>query len=103
MTIYVGLLRAVNLGPHNKISMADLRELLLDEGMTDPQTLLQSGNVVFRSSVASASKLEQRLESAAAKRLRLETHFFVRSAAEWKQLVAANPFRAEAKIGRAHV
>ena len=103
MTTYVGLLRAVNLGPHNKISIADLRQLLLDEGMTDPQTLVQSGNVVFRSPVASPSKLEQRLESAAAKRLRLETEFFVRSADEWKRLIAANPFRAQATRDPGHL
>lgn len=103
VTTYIGLLRAVNLASHNKVSMADLRLLLLDEGLTDPQTLLQSGNVVFRSPLASASKLEQRLESAAATRLRLGTDFFVRSAADWKQLIAANPFRTEAASDPGHL
>jgi len=103
VTTYVALLRAVNLAGVNKISMGDLRQLLLDEGMTEPQTLLQSGNVVFRGPAAAASKLEQRLESAAAKRLRLDTSFFVRSAAEWKQLIADNPFRAEATGDPGHL
>ena len=103
MTTYVALLRAVNLAGLNKISMPDLRQLLLDEGMTEPQTLLQSGNAVFRSPVTSASKLEQRLESAAARHLRLETVFFVRSAAEWKQLIADNPFGAEATRDPGHL
>jgi len=103
VTTYIGLLRAVNLAGRNRISMADLRQLLLDEGMSDPQTLLQSGNVVFRSAGASTSKLEQRLEGAATRRLRLETDFIVRSATEWKQLIAANPFRTEAASDPGHL
>ena len=47
MAIYVGLLRAINLGSHNKVSMADLCELLAELGMKNPQSLLQSGNLVF--------------------------------------------------------
>jgi uncharacterized protein (DUF1697 family) len=103
VTTYVALLRAVNLGGLNKISMADLRQLLLDEGMTEPRTLLQSGNVIFRSPVASASKLEQRLENAAARRLGLDTFFFVRSAAEWRVLIAGNPFHTEATKDPGHL
>ena len=30
MITYIGLLRAINLGAHNKIAMADLRQLLTD-------------------------------------------------------------------------
>ena len=48
MTSYAALLRAVNIGPHNKVPMSDLRSLLTKLGMKDAQTLLQSGNAVFR-------------------------------------------------------
>ena len=49
MTTYVGVLRAINLGPHNKIKMADLKTMLETAGCADPQTLLLSGNIVFKS------------------------------------------------------
>ncbi len=45
--MHIALLRAVNLGPHNKVSMAGLRELAAGLGLKNPQTVLQSGNVVF--------------------------------------------------------
>ena len=101
LTSCIALLRAVNLGGHNKIGMADLRDLVTELGK-DAQTLLQSGNVVFRSD-ARPDQLEQRLERAARKELGLETDFFVRTAAEWRGLIAANPFRNEAKADPSHL
>ena len=103
MTIHVGLLRAVNLPGHNKIGMADLRELLATLGMQDVRSLLQSGNVVFRSDVHTAAQLEGVLEHAAAKRLGLETDFFVRTASDWKALIAGNPFPEEAERDPSHL
>lgn len=92
MTTYIGLLRAVNLAGLNKVAMADLRQMLVKLGMQDGQTLLQSGNVVFRSGITSEAKIERILEEGAEKHLRLKTDFFVRSAEDWKELIAANPF-----------
>jgi uncharacterized protein (DUF1697 family) len=102
VTSHIGLLRAVNLGSHNKVSMADLRALITALGLADPQTLLQSGNVVFRAD-ASPVELEGQLEKAAARRLGLQTDFFVRSAKEWRALVEANPFPNEAKTDPSHL
>lgn len=103
MTTYIGLLRAVNLAGLNKVAMADLRDLLGRLGMEDAQTILQSGNAVFRSGVLSAPKLERVLEDGAAKHLGLKTEFFVRSAQDWKALVAANPFPSEASRDPGHL
>jgi len=97
MTTYIGLLRAINLGAHNKIAMADLKALLVDLGFADPRTLILSGNVVFRAPAQSTGKLEQRLEAATAKHLGVTTDYFVRSAGEWQAAIDANPFRKEAK------
>lgn len=103
MTIHVGLLRAVNLAGHNRVAMADLQKLLVGLGMQDVRTLLQSGNVVFRSEISSTTKLERLLEESAEKRLGLETAFMVRSAKELKAAVADNPFREEAERDPSHL
>ncbi len=97
MTTYVGLLRAINLGAHNKIAMADLKALLVDLGFVDPRTLILSGNGVFRAPAQSTAKLEQRLEAATAKELGVTTDYFVRTADEWQAAIGANPFRSEAR------
>ena len=103
MTIHIGLLRAVNLAGHNKIGMAELRELIAALGMQDVRSLLQSGNVVFRSDVHTAVQLERVLEDAAAKRLGIETDFFVRNASDWTTVIAGNPFPNEAKSDPGHL
>ena len=103
MTTYVALLRAINLGAHNKIAMADLQSMFADLGMHEPRTLILSGNVVFGSRERSAEKLESLLESATAKRLGVVTDYFVRSADSWIASIAANPFKVEAKASPGHL
>ena len=102
MATYLALLRAVNLGSHNKVSMADLKTLLAELGMANPRSLLQSGNLVFESAARPTAPLEKLLESGAAKQLGLETPFYVRTAAEWQQAIADNPFPKEAKLDPGH-
>lgn len=103
MTTYIAVLRAINVGGHKKIGMSDLRAFVADLGFEDPQTLLQSGNLVFRGNVKSGVALERLLEGEAAKRLGLETNFFVRTADEWQAVIACNPFPKEAKIDPSHL
>lgn len=100
---HIALLRAVNLGPHNKVGMSDLRTLLAGLGFDDAQTLLQSGNIVFSGGSTTTGALEQTLERAAARQLGVDTDFFVRTAKEWQAIVDANPFPREAKDDPSHL
>ncbi len=47
MTPHVALLRGINVGGKNIISMADLRAAFTDGGYADVGTYIQSGNVTF--------------------------------------------------------
>ena len=99
---YIALLRAVNLAHHRKLAMADLRAMIATEGFEDPRTLLNSGNVVFRGSKGPA-RIERALEAQARKRFGFEIDFMVRTAGEWDQLIACNPFPEEASRDPAHL
>jgi uncharacterized protein (DUF1697 family) len=100
---YFAFLRAVNVAGHQPVAMADLRSVLAKIGMHEPQSVLQSGNLIFRSSPKRTDELESLLEREAAKRLALETDIMVRSADELAAIVSANPFRAEAKSDPGHL
>ncbi len=102
-TTYVVLLRGINVGGHKQVAMADLRGLLTDLGFAEPRSLLQSGNLVFRSRARGSPPLERLLEKEAGKRLGLQIDFFVRTAAEWEAIIAQNPFPAEARRDPAHL
>src|SRR2546426_6076752 len=103
MTTHLALLRAINVGGHRKVAMADLRRFLADLGFEDPRTLLQTGNLVFRCSRRTGDGLERLLETEAAKRLELQTDFFVRTVEEWRTIIARNPFRGEAERDPGHL
>jgi uncharacterized protein (DUF1697 family) len=103
MTTYIAVLRAINLGPHNRIAMSDLRAMLDTLGFAEPRTLLLSGNAVFKSNGASAAKIEAALEAASTKHLKVTTDYFVRSAKDWQAIVDANPFRKEAARDPGHL
>lgn len=103
MITYIALLRGINVGGHNQVAMADLRDLLTQLGLVDARSLLQSGNLVFGANGRAAAQLERLLEAEAAKRLGLETDFFVRTAQEWNSVVAHNPFPKEAARDPGHL
>jgi len=94
---YIALLRGINVGGNKKVAMSDLLALLQRLEFDDARTLLQSGNLVFRTAGKKAAQLERLLEKEVLERLGLETRFFVRSEEEWKSVIARNPFPTEAK------
>ena len=102
MPKFVALLRGVNVGGNRKIAMADLRAFFAALGYADAQTLLQSGNVVF-AAAESAAALERKLETEARARLGLATDFHVRSAHDWRGVVADNPFPDAARRDPGHL
>src|SRR5579871_1086526 len=97
MTVHIALLRGVNVAGHGMVAMAELRKCVAELGFADVRTLLQSGNLVFRSNKGPTAAIERLLEKEIAARLDLRTDFMVRTAAEWDRIIADNPFPTETK------
>jgi uncharacterized protein (DUF1697 family) len=87
----VVLLRGINVGSHNRVGMAPLRELLTRLGHEDVRTLLQSGNVVLTSRTT-GERLERELETAIAGELGVEPRVVVRTLDELAAVVERDPF-----------
>lgn len=49
MTVYIALLRGINVGGKNIIKMNDLKKVFESIGLNEVQTYIQSGNVLFKS------------------------------------------------------
>lgn len=49
MTIYIALLRGLNVGGHKIIKMVELKQMFESIGLTQVKTYIQSGNIVFES------------------------------------------------------
>jgi uncharacterized protein (DUF1697 family) len=92
---HVALLRGINVGGRNRVTMADLREVVTSLGHTDVATYIQSGNVVFTSKDAHTRALAAALEQAIAGALTVRPRVVVLSRNELAQVIADNPFPDE--------
>ena len=91
MTEWALLLRAVNLGPRNKLKMADLRQLLTDLGHGDVKTYLNSGNATFTSSRRGANALATEIEQGLQKELSLDVQATLRTKDQLQAALDALP------------
>jgi uncharacterized protein (DUF1697 family) len=92
MPAVIAMLRAVNLVSHNRINMDALCELCTSLKLRDPQTYVQSGNVVFRTSERELARVAKRLGDGIEREFGFRTDVIVRSTAEMRDVVARNPF-----------
>ena len=102
MKAWIVLLRAVNLGPHGRVRMADLKSFLEGLGCRNVRTVVQTGNAVFEADGEPAA-MERRMEAEAEKVLGLKTAFIVRTPDEWRAMVANNPYRRQAEDDPSHL
>jgi uncharacterized protein (DUF1697 family) len=92
MTVLICLLRGVNLGGHNKIKMDALRELFLSLSLVNPQTYVQSGNVIFQSSERDLQKVAKRIQQGIEKQFACRPEVILRTTDEMRAVTAKNPF-----------
>lgn len=104
-SIWIALLRGVNVGRGNQLGMAELRGALEVRGGFDAvRTLGRSGNLVLRSEGATAHDVADQVGGAVAAVLGKRVAVIVRSAAEFADVIAANPIpEAEDEGSRLHV
>ena len=86
------MLRGVNLGPHNRVKMDELRALYESLKLREPQTYVQSGNVIFKTDERDLIKLTKRIEAAIEKKFGFRSDVVLRSTAELRDVIARNPF-----------
>ena len=95
MATHIALLRGINVGGHNKVAMADLRELMASLGHTDVVTYIQSGNAVFSSGEPDTGVLASALEQAIATALGVAPAVVVLTRDDLARAVRDNPYPDE--------
>jgi uncharacterized protein (DUF1697 family) len=92
--VRVALMRGMNVGGRNLIAMSDLVAIFRDSGCNDVRTYIQSGNVLFRSEAALASRIPTLVSEAIAARFGLTVPVLLRTSADLDQVTRRNPFVA---------
>ncbi|HEX7330440.1 MAG TPA: DUF1697 domain-containing protein [Pyrinomonadaceae bacterium] len=91
LTVFVALLRGVNVGGNNMISMRALKESFETMGFANVSTYINSGNILFQSKEADPRKLEKKIEQMLSSDYQLDSKVVIRSLAEMEELVKALP------------
>jgi len=91
LKVFVALLRGVNVGGNNMISMSSLKKSFEALGFPHVTTYINSGNIVFTTKEKDARKLEKRIEQMLSKEYELSSRVVVRSLPEMEQLVKNLP------------
>jgi uncharacterized protein (DUF1697 family) len=94
MATYIALLRGINVVGANQLAMKDLAALCGECGFANARTWIQSGNVLFESKLQEAA-VQRKLESALAAKLGRKIAVMVRTPAEMRAALEANPFKSQ--------
>ncbi|MGI2329058.1 DUF1697 domain-containing protein [Planococcus sp. YIM B11945] len=89
--VYIALLRGINVGGNNKISMKTLKEVFEQAGMIQVKTYINSGNIIFTSFNHSKEELVAILETAIFEHFELQIKVLLVSEGEFRTIAAAVP------------
>lgn len=95
MTIWISLLRGINVGGHKKIRMAELRAVYESLGFDSVASYIQSGNVVFGAGERHEAPLARKIGKAIADAFGFDVRVILRTADEMDAVVRGNPFLPE--------
>src|SRR5579864_3521165 len=100
MTIYISMLRGINVSGQKKVRMEELKKLYESLGFERVRTYIQSGNVVFEHPGADVSDLTGRIERAIEGRFGIEVPVILRTRDELRTVIGNLPFtgKDDAKV-----
>ena len=101
MPRYVALLGSINVGG-NRLKMAELREALEREDFEEVETVVASGNVLFRHDERPSEGLAEKIEHIVKDRFGIDSFAAVRSRDELAAAIANNPFTEDGEAKFVH-
>jgi len=93
----VALLRGINIGGNRKVPMSDLCDIAEKTGLTEVQSYIQSGNLVFEAGKMKIDQVVTLLEETIEKRFGFQVDVIIRTATQWKKYSSKRPFFSAAR------
>jgi uncharacterized protein (DUF1697 family) len=97
MRVVISMLRGINLGTR-RVKMDALRALYESLKLRDPETCLQSGNVIFKTQERDLARLATQIEDGIERTFGFHSDVILRTPAELREVIAGNPFATRAGI-----
>jgi uncharacterized protein (DUF1697 family) len=103
MTTYIALLRGINVGGKHIIKMEALKTLLINIGLQNVVTYIQSGNIVFKATKTNKVALAKKISEAITAQYKFNVPVLVIDATELNQIVSNNPLHTPQNEAFLHV
>ncbi|HDR6311998.1 TPA: DUF1697 domain-containing protein [Bacillus cereus] len=97
MTIYIALLRGINVGGHRIIKMADLKQMFESIELKQVKTYIQSGNIVFESE-KDIDFLNKRIQSEIKNVFNLDVPVMLRTNEEFVNMIKRCPYEVDSLL-----
>ncbi len=94
-SVYVALLRGVNVVGKNKLPMKDLAQMFAKAGCSEVKTYIQSGNVIFAAAPESCEFLVESVAKQIEKKFGHRPAITLRTPQELAKILRTNPFLEE--------
>lgn len=95
MSVYIALLRGINVSGQKKIKMVDLRAHLAELPFENIQTYIQSGNIIFEHLPADHAVLEQMIHDKIQEKYGFDVPVLIKTAEELNHVLTHVPFEEE--------
>lgn len=95
MSVFISLLRGINVGGHKKLKMASLKGLYESLGLHQTQTVLQSGNAIFRADSTEARAIVSQIEDGILQHFGFESRVILRTPEQLMTITADPVFSIE--------
>ncbi|MBC3887783.1 DUF1697 domain-containing protein [Acetobacterium paludosum] len=77
MEKYIALMRGVNVGGKNKVSMPELKALFMQKGFDEVVTYINSGNIIFASDNLDEKKIKEDCEALIENKFQINISIFI--------------------------
>ncbi|MCG6912479.1 DUF1697 domain-containing protein, partial [bacterium BMS3Abin03] len=90
---YIAFLRGINVSGHRIIKMEELRKIFEALKFKNVKTYIQTGNVIFETTVKDPDSLTKKIEKYLHKSLGYEVETMLRTIPEMEEIIKNNPFK----------
>jgi uncharacterized protein (DUF1697 family) len=92
MNTFVSLLRGINVSGKNLIKMTELKDLYISLGFENVETYIQSGNVIFSSSLGDELEISKLIEESIKKKFNFDVPTLTINQNKFQKIITDNPF-----------
>lgn len=92
MQVIICMLRGVNVGGRNMVKMEELRDLCTELKFRNPQTYVQSGNVIFATAEKNLETIRKKIDAAFERSFGFQPQIILRTTEELRDVIRRNPF-----------